>query len=201
MRGISHHVRGFGMLYGFDSFAGLPEETPGLILEGKHWRPGGFSAADALREWRLPDVLDRVRRHIGHANTTLIAGFFNTSLASAARAHTLQPALLVDIDVDLHSSTSECLSWLVEERLLQPGTLVRYDDWRSMGQRHGEARAHREVSRRYNITWRNIDSRGSLNSREWEVVSIGSRVPLAHLQFAPAAFVARRERRAELRPA
>ena len=61
---------------------------------------------------------------------------------------------------------------MFEQRLMRRGTLVRYDDWRNMRQRSGEARAHREVTRRFNVTWRNLVSRsGALNSREWEVVS------------------------------
>ena len=54
MRDIAKRVHGFGHLWGFDSFVGLPQETKGEHLEGSHWKPGGFSAADALGEWKLP---------------------------------------------------------------------------------------------------------------------------------------------------
>ena len=36
MRGLARSIRGFGHLYGFDSFVGLPSETRGEPLEGPH---------------------------------------------------------------------------------------------------------------------------------------------------------------------
>ena len=54
-----------------------------------------------------------------------------------------------------------------------PGTLVRYDDWRNMGQWYGEARAHKQITRRFNVSWRNLGRERSPNSREWQVVAIG----------------------------
>lgn len=176
MRSIAKRIKNFGHLYGFDSFSGLPAETPGERLEGAHWRPGSFSAADALGEWRLSSLLARLRTSIAYANTTLIPGFFNESLTPALRRSLpFQPALLVDVDVDLHASTMDCLTWMLDHGLLVPGSFVRYDDWRNMRQGYGEARAHRELTRRFNITWRNLGDRGSPNSREWQVEAIGRR--------------------------
>jgi hypothetical protein len=48
MRDMGRRVKGFGHLWGFDSFEGLPAETRGEQLEGHHWKPGGFSAAGQL---------------------------------------------------------------------------------------------------------------------------------------------------------
>lgn len=177
MRGLAHAVRGFGQLYGFDSFIGLPAETEGVALEGPHWRPGAFSAADALGSYSVDGLLANLRERVGRANVTLIPGFYNDSLTdSLRRRFPFQPALLVDVDVDLHSSAVQCLTWMLKHRLIVAGTLVRYDDWRNMRQRHGEARAHRELTRRFNITWSNLAGRdGKPNSREWQVVSVGGR--------------------------
>ena len=177
MQHMARRVRGFGRLYGFDSFQGLPRETAGEKLEGDHWRPGGFSAADAMGEWSLERLLQRLKEKIRYENTTLVPGFYSETLTPALRrAHPFQPALLVDIDVDLHSSAVDCLTWMLEQKLMVPGTLVRYDDWRNIRQRGGEARAHREVSRRFNVTWRNVRAKGgALNSREWQVMSIGGK--------------------------
>ena len=179
MKSMARRLVGFGHLYGFDSFQGLPEETVGMPLEGKHWNPGGFSAADALGEWRLSALLPQLYQKINRkGNVTLVPGFFNESLTpTLARRYPFQPALLVDIDVDLHSSTVLCLSWLLDNKLLQPGSFVRYDDWRNIGQRHGEARAHREVSQLYNVTWQNVRRPGAagINVREWRVLSVGGR--------------------------
>ena len=42
-----------------------------------------------------------------------------------------------------------------------------------MGQRHGEGGAHRQITRQFNVTWRNLGADGRLNSREWQVVAVG----------------------------
>lgn len=178
MRAMAQKIRGFGHLWGFDSFIGLPKEAPGVYLEhGGHWRPGGFSAADALQEHRLPVLLERVRQHVKYANTTLISGFYDQSLTpELARRFAFRPALLVDVDVDLFSSSVACLSWLLSQRILVPGSFVRFDDWRQRGDLHGEARAFREVSVRYNVSWRNLGRQTgheAFNTREWQVVSVG----------------------------
>ena len=72
MRDIAKRVHGFGHLWGFDSFVGLPQETKGEHLEGSHWKPGGFSAADALGEWKLPALLDQLRETIRYENTSFV---------------------------------------------------------------------------------------------------------------------------------
>mmetsp|Transcript_25361 Transcript_25361/g.64437 ORF Transcript_25361/g.64437 Transcript_25361/m.64437 type:complete len:200 (-) Transcript_25361:136-735(-) len=196
MRGLSRHISGFGHLWGFDSFVGLPTETQGEPLEGPHWRPGAFSAADAFASYSLDALLERLRQHVGHKNMTLVSGFFNESLTTAlSRQYSFQPALLVDVDVDLHASALQCLTWMIRNGLIIPGTLVRYDDWRNMRQRHGEARAHWEVTRNFNITWRNVESPdGTLNSREWQVEAIGKPLPPGRWHLRASARSRRRQR-------
>lgn len=174
MRGIARRLRGFGHLWGFDSFQGLPVEAKGVRLEGRHWLPGAFSAADALSEYSLPQLLQALREKIEYSNLTLVPGFYNESLNDTLwRRHRFQPALLVDVDVDLYSSSMQCLTWMLDRRLIVPGTLVRYDDFRQPRQRFGEGRAHREITRKYRITWRNLGVNG-LDSREWQVIAIGA---------------------------
>jgi len=168
MRSIAKKVRGFGHLWGFDSFTGLPEETEGQMLEGKHWRQGGFSAADALGTYDEDALLQAITRQINRPNTTLIRGYFNESLSAALAArHRFRPALLVDVDVDLHSSSVHVLSWLLGHGLLVPGvTYVRYDDWRREGQWWGEAIAHKQMTDAYKLRWRR------LNLKEYQLLSI-----------------------------
>ena len=61
---------------------------------------------------------------------------------------------------------------MLAHRLIVPGTFVRYDDWRVPWQRYGEAKAHRQLTRRHNITWRALSG-----TKEWEVLAIGSYAP------------------------
>lgn len=85
MRNIARKIQGFGNFWGFDSFTGLPEETRGMMLEGKHWLPGGFSAADAMRNYDRASLLTQIRTHINWTNTQLIPGYFNESLGQSSR--------------------------------------------------------------------------------------------------------------------
>ena len=182
MAGIARNIPGFGTLWGFDSFTGLPAETPGQALEGAHWRPGGFSSADALGEYRRDELFSRLRRTIARrdGNVSFVPGYYNESLTtSLLRERAFQPALLIDVDVDLHSSTVDCLSWLIESRLLVPATFVRYDDWRRERQNWGEGRAHADVSRRYNLTWQRI------SQKEFQLLAVGDAGPRAPIPLIP----------------
>jgi len=173
MRSIARRIVGFGHFWGFDSFSGLPAETTGVSVEGKHWQPGAFSSADALGVWDESQLVAKLKERIAYENTTLVPGYYNESLnQELRRRHPFQPALLVDVDVDLHSSTMLCMRWLLAHRLIVPGTFVRYDDWRQPRQKYGEARAHRELTREHNITWRAVSG-----TKEWEVLAIGSYEP------------------------
>ena len=100
----------------------------------------------------------------------LIRGYFNESLtAELSRKHHFRPALFVDVDVDLHSSTIHVLSWLLANKLLVPGvSYVRYDDWRKPQQWWGEAAAHRQISEAYKLKWR------KLSMKEYQLLSIGA---------------------------
>lgn len=52
-------------------------------------------------------------------------GFFDTSLTAAVVArHNMTRALYVDIDCDLHSSTTTALDWLLAHNLMRVGTLI-----------------------------------------------------------------------------
>ena len=82
------------------SFTGLPHEAQGLHLEGRHWKAGAFSAADAAGTYDEATLLASIWRRIGHPNVSLVSGFFSESLPHMPRVP-LRPALLVDIDVRL----------------------------------------------------------------------------------------------------
>ena len=185
LRKIAKNLRNFGHLWGFDSFQGIPpqEENARGYHPSGHFRGGGYSAADALGIYSL-DALEKKIAALAtpyHSNLTLIAGFFNDSLRSERVARTpFQPALLVDLDVDVYSSTIEALEWLLSRNLLVPGSFVRYDDWPAGPAAHGphkgtllygQALAHDDITKRYGIRWR-----GMLNqTRAFQIVSIGPR--------------------------
>jgi len=100
-------------VFGFDSWAGLPEEDHRGSQMAK-WAEGSFkpkASMSALKR-RVP-------------NATLVPGFFNTSLTpQLVSEHALRVARYVDIDCDLHTSTSQVLTWLFEHGLVRPGSLI-----------------------------------------------------------------------------
>lgn len=155
----------FGSVWGFDSFVGLPPEEGGAKITSKNWRPGAYSAADALRAWNWSAVEATLHKTINRSTVdgpvAFVRGFFNESLTpTLARQRHMRPALFVDIDADLYISAAQALDWLFCSGLMvagaENGTLVRYDDWGGpmrVGELLGEARAHREITIRHHVYW------------------------------------------------
>ena len=119
-------------VFGFDSFAGLPEAWV-RTKSGVSYERGHF-ALD-----HLPAVLP---------NAELVPGFFDVSLPGWLAEHP-GPVALLHNDSDLYSSTIDTLTEL-NDRIV-PGTIIVFDelcDWRGSGQydawEEGEWRALRE---------------------------------------------------------
>jgi len=149
----------FGRFVGFDSFTGLPPEAAKIApeqMEGDHWKPGAFSAADTLGEYNRERLLEQIRTTIAYPDTVLVPGMFEDSLTEELAA-TMRPAMFVDIDCDLYISARQCLEWMAKHKLWFPGTVVRYDDWKGTPEwEGGESLAHKEVSEIYNLEWERI---------------------------------------------
>ena len=174
MQGIASRVKGFGQLWGFDSFTGLPSEARGVRTEGRHWNPGAFSSADAMSVHSSSALFNRLTRKIGRieGNVTFVPGFFNESLTpELLRQHSFQPALFVDVDGDLYVSALESVGWMLRSGLLVPGSLVRYDDWKD-DESWGETRAHKELESKYDVEWRLI-SHVEHSYAEFELIKCG----------------------------
>ena len=74
----------------------------------------------------------------------------------------MRPALYVDIDCDVYSSSITALRWLLKSNIIVPGTVVGYDDWKYGGsgsdsQLMGEPRAHAEVTKEFGLEWRSVN--------------------------------------------
>ena len=161
----------FGTLWGFDSFEGLPSErfetnataaqTMGQ-LEGNHWKPGAWSAADALGVSSYTELRSLLTHKVGRREDDgplrLMRGFFSETLKpNLAATMRMQPALFVDIDSDLYVSAIQALEWLFCSGLVVAGeTVIRYDDWVGFNAKHkriGEKRAHGEITARHRVGW------------------------------------------------
>lgn len=161
-----------GPMWGFDSFEGLPEEAPGVALEGDEWKPGGFSAADQFGVYTFGQVRKRIEEYLGLAHaakTRLIKGFFSDVLTPSLRAERgMQPALLIDVDVDLYISAVQCLDWCLSQGVIGPGTVVYYDDVEVIkADKGGELRAHEEMTQKYAVRWRHV------HDSCWVCLSVG----------------------------
>ena len=189
-------------IYGFDSFAGLPDEdhAPSRM---SNWRRGSMKSSTT------PDKV--VASAGGKRWMTLTAGFYRKTLTTAlATQLRLGRALFVDIDCELHSSTSVVLEWLFKNRIVRVGTLVGYDDWWtiscnnfrvSTGKRIlspldvGEGLAHAEATKKHGLVWHCVAGpcrlpktiRGCHVNNNWAPVfmltTIGSSEPSTGFEF------------------
>lgn len=95
-----------GVVYGFDSFDGLPEDwTPSL--------PKG-----AFEQERLPDVAENVH---------LCVGLFQDTLEEFLAMHGDDVAF-VHLDADIYSSTKYVLFTLARHGRIRQGTIIQLDD-------------------------------------------------------------------------
>ena len=187
MKVIAQKLPHFRKMWGFDSFRGLPEEAKkdgqnDLKLEGRHWLPGAFSAADALGVYSLSALMDNVSRHVDDSRVHLVPGFFSESLPRMA-LHKLRKAALVDIDGDLYVSAIQSLTWLFQSCLVEAGTVIRYDDWgvKQVPPSWGEQLAHAEITQTFRVRW---SKQGRLGSNEFRVVNFTSSCePIDATQF------------------
>ena len=91
---------GFGQLWAFDSFQGIPEEpaSENEALWTGDFRQGGYSAADALGVYDLESLVANIHQRVRRPNTTYVPGFFNVSLTdslirrAAGEGRPFQPA-------------------------------------------------------------------------------------------------------------
>jgi len=173
--------------WGFDSFQGMPEESS-QFLRGSHkkdprWQRGGLNSQRLMHLSDWSALKEAVVRNIGFDSkrTKLIRGFFNESLAEGSalvQRLGMRPALLLDIDCDLYTSSKQALSFMLRTGLLAPGSFVYYDDydissWRMSPKGHPykeERLAHEEITREFGLTWKPLFShrfQGPLAGVSW----------------------------------
>ena len=111
------------IVYGFDSFEGLPEDWRYDL------RKGNFNV-----EGNLPQV---------NANVRLIKGWFNETLPDFVKAHP-EPCAFIHVDCDLYSSTKTIFDNLKNQII--PGTVIAFDEYFNyVGWQEGEHKAFMEL--------------------------------------------------------
>ena len=111
------------LIYGFDSFEGLPED----------WVYGTFKG-----HFDVQGILPRVKE-----NVVLIKGWFNETLPSFIDQHKGETCAFIHIDCDLYSSAEMVLSSL--SSMITTGTIIVFDEYFNYpGWEEGEFRAFKE---------------------------------------------------------
>ena len=151
------------VIYGFDSFEGLPECTNQERKESieKHgeyqWKSGDFNS----HEWHGVDDakqhLETVFEKYIDCKVELIEGWFENILnKNTIKKYALKPALFVDVDVDIYSSCYEVLDFLFKYDIAVPGTLIGFDDWGGTPKwkelKDGDPKAFVEIIKKYNLS-------------------------------------------------
>ena len=156
-----------GIFWGFDSFCGMPDEPNEPLMEAV-WAKGEFSVCDYLD---IDDVtiakniiLSTVHKYYPNKDVRLIPGFFCDSLVYNPE---MQPASFIDVDVDIYTSTMECMTFMFENKLIVPGTIINYDDWHGIG--YGEGRAHVELQKKYGFKCKQLNQTEPLLFRIEEI--------------------------------
>ena len=121
------------IIYGFDSFDGLPED----------WRTG-FEEGTFKRD-ELPKVRDNVK---------LIKGWFNETLPDFILQHN-QKCAFIHIDCDLYSST-KCVFDLLKDKIVH-GTIIVFDEYFNYPDwKNGEYKALQEFMQETNLSYEYI---------------------------------------------
>lgn len=150
-------------VWGFDTFTGMPEETPGeptiSIWSKGHFSPGG------------PDANASIARAVGGRVGWIIGDYEQTLVPTLRAERGMEPARYVDIDCDLYRSSHRALNWMFASGLVGVGTVIGYDDFwdlscskrgpnsqKNASNCHpfqsGEGKAHAEVAERFGVTFR-----------------------------------------------
>lgn len=145
----------------FDSFLGLPSQKEIQKDENPAWSEGYFMGTRK----HIESIVDRTLKG-KKPKIKFVEGFYETSLTDTLRKElSLSPPSLVNVDVDLYSSTKTLLNWI--RPILQNGTVFHFDDvYEYLGSPfRGELAAIREFNEEYNFKdiltpFRNFGVRG-----------------------------------------
>jgi hypothetical protein len=167
-------------MYGFDSFAGLPAESQGVGTL-TDWKKGKLNTGDIRTG--LAKMLG------GSSKVAFVKGFYRESLTpTLVQELGMKPAAYIDIDCDLYISSKQALTYMFEQKLAVPGTLVGYDDFwvnpcckgyeKLSPLEISEGKAHMEIAAEYGVIFRCVagSCRPTQKCQAWGVVFVVERV-------------------------
>jgi len=141
-------------IYGFDSFKGLPKKE-GMFNKKDFNALKNFNK-DITKQDSIKNIIKTLKQRISFSDipTYFISGFFKDVLNdSLVLQYDFKSAIFIDIDVDIYSSTIECLEFMFQNNLIEKDTIIAYDDWGAFKEfTGGESKAHIELMKKYNTT-------------------------------------------------
>jgi len=129
------------ILYGFDSFEGLPEDwtDPETNIVQEEGKKGHFSLNGDIPISNNPNV-------------KFIKGWFDDTLPEFIRGKT-EPIALLHVDCDLYSSTKTVFDNLAQH--IVPGTVIMFDEiYNYPGCEAHELKAFREFIEKYSVSYK-----------------------------------------------
>lgn len=138
IRWLSERAPAGGLVHGFDSFRGLPEDWEDQNSGGTV-RAGQFNL-----DGKPPEVPENVKLHVG---------LFEESVDAFLLNHP-GPVRFAHIDCDLYSSTMDVLTALGDANRIVSGTVLAFDEfWNFSAWRKHEWLAFTECAERYGWRW------------------------------------------------
>ncbi len=140
--GIPH-----GNVYGFDSFQGLPKEARHVSLFTK-FNEGSYKGFS----------IEVLREMFPYHNIYFIKKLYRSLGVLDVVNHTIQKFLFCHLDSDLYVSTYDALTFLFQNKLVDEGSLIAYDEFQSCTPMFsgGAALAHMMISDEFKVEFEEV---------------------------------------------
>ena len=169
---LNKHKIEVNTFHGFDVFTGMPKETAEPIFQDS-WNPDIFPDEFNVLKYMNLETPEDCAKNIQEEVQAIFSSKENTTTVSVVAGlveetlpeqKDLKPAFYVDFDLDIYSPTKYAFSYLMENNLIVPGTLIGYDDWGGTPGfeefKDGESRAHKEILDEWGISMTKLYQNG-----------------------------------------
>lgn len=142
-------------VFTFDSFAGLPDENPN-VWHNHEWPKSAF---DIKEHWNVKTweeayaIMQEKLKGYEEFDVKIIKCWFNELTSEDVAKYDMKPASFIHCDCDIYQSSKDCMDFMFKNKLVQPGTIFRFDDICSTPPDAGQSLAIQEITKEYNIQW------------------------------------------------
>lgn len=138
-------------LYFFDSFKGLPEIISDEDLASEHVKAGTWEKGSMMMYDH--GTFKKLISHFVDPNILkVVPGYFSEVVPLVAKKATFG---FIHCDVDLYSSTIDCLVPLFENKAITEGCIILFDDWNCSraNNKLGQRKAFKDICNRFNVNF------------------------------------------------